>query len=60
MEQAHRDARTLLSAPEGATVIEVINTMVDDALNQRCSVEDALARGAARVDEIFRDAGYYG
>ncbi len=58
IEQVHETVRHLPRIPEYPSVNEVLNEMVDDAVNQRQSVTDALSGAHERVQEILREAGY--
>jgi len=58
IEEVHKNVKSPLPIPEGAQLIEILNTMVDDAVKGRSSVPDALARAEKDVAALLRNAGY--
>jgi multiple sugar transport system substrate-binding protein len=58
MEEVHKQVSSLLPIPEYPAINEVLSQMVDDALNLRISVLEALNRAAGQVHDILKKAGY--
>lgn len=59
IESVHENTLSPLPVKQGAQVMEVLNTVVDGAMNMRKSVRESLVEGAGQVEKIFRDSGYY-
>ncbi|NOU96801.1 extracellular solute-binding protein [Paenibacillus sp. LMG 31456] len=58
IEVVHQNVNSPLPIPEYPAINEVLSQMVDDALNLRCSVVEALDRAASQVHEILKRADY--
>lgn len=58
IEAVHRNVNSPLPIPEYPAMNEVLSQMVDDALNRRVSVGEALDRAAEQVLQILRSSGY--
>ena len=59
IESVHENTRSPMPVAQGAQVIEALNTAVDDAINLRKPVSEALHEAARKVENLFAGAGYY-
>ncbi|OXM87952.1 extracellular solute-binding protein [Paenibacillus rigui] len=60
IEAVHQQVKSPLPIPEYPAINEVLSEMVNDALNQRVQVQQALEQAAERVQQILVRAGYNG
>ncbi|MFD0676316.1 MULTISPECIES: extracellular solute-binding protein [unclassified Paenibacillus] len=58
IETVHQNVNSPLPIPEYPAINEVLSQMVDDALNLRCTVAEALGRAAGQVHNILKKGGY--
>ncbi|MFE5320581.1 extracellular solute-binding protein [Paenibacillus sp. NPDC056579] len=58
IEAVHQNVKSPLPIPEYPAINEVLSQMVDDALQLRLEVPEALSRAAGQVDDILRRSGY--
>ncbi len=53
MEESHKGAKTLPKITEGTPIIEILNLMVDDAINLRTSPKEAISDAVQKINKIL-------
>jgi multiple sugar transport system substrate-binding protein len=57
MEEVHQDLRSMPATVRLPLIVQILNEMVDDAINRRSAVPEALSRAAQRIGSLSGPLG---